>query len=371
MSEITQNIVVQPIDATFIVDNNNINFTPTDISMNIYAGGLGMAGGSSGQLQYNNGGILGGIPTATYVSGNLNLGSTANIKITGGSANFALITDGAGNLSWEQVANANYATYANYANFAGNAFSVAGANVTGAVAYAGNVTIAAQANITSLGTLTGLTVNGTSNLTNVSNVVITGGTNGQYLQTNGSGGLAWVSGGGAGNGVVGGSNTQIQYNNSGNFAGSPNFTFNNTTNVVTSTGFTGPVISLPYGTENVSLITAQTGTYNFDFISSSIRYTTSNAAANLTLNFRGNSTVSSNTILANGQSVTGTYVLATGSTPYGVTAVQVDGSAQTIKWVGGNVPSQFANVLNSYTFTIIKTSTTPTYTVFGSSTRYS
>lgn len=64
---------------------------------------------------------------------------------------------------------------------------------------------------------------------NISNVHISGGTNGQYLQTDGSGNLSWTSGGGSGNGVVGGSNTQVQFNDAGNFGGNVGFTFNKVT----------------------------------------------------------------------------------------------------------------------------------------------
>ena len=58
----------------------------------------------------------------------------------------------------------------------------------------GLLTTAAQTNITSLSTLTGLSVNGTANLSAVGNVIITGGTAGQYLKaTNGEGGLEYAS----------------------------------------------------------------------------------------------------------------------------------------------------------------------------------
>jgi hypothetical protein len=56
---------------------------------------------------------------------------------------------------------------------------------------------------------------------------------------------------------------------------------------------------------------------------------------------------------------------------YYVTAVEIDGSAQTIKYAAGASPLPVANSKNSYTFTVIKTSTTPTYDVLGSFTRYS
>ena len=63
----------------------------------------------------------------------------------------------------------------------------------------------------------------------VGNLHITGGTNGQYLQTDGAGNLDW-------NTIplsAGGNNTQIQYNNTGVLDGSNTFTFNNSTNTVT------------------------------------------------------------------------------------------------------------------------------------------
>jgi len=82
-----------------------------------------------------------------------------------------------------------------------------------------------------------LTVNSTSNLGNVGNVVITGGSANYYLQTDGTGNLTWTAQtGGTGNGVPGGANTQIQFNNAGVFGGSPNFTYNNTTGNISLAG---------------------------------------------------------------------------------------------------------------------------------------
>ena len=464
MSDITANIVVQPIDLNVQVQQSEITVTPEVLGLNIYAGGFATAAGNTGTVQYNNGGVLGGIPSVFWTGTQLSLGDTNNITISGGSPNYALRTDGAGNLSWGDTANANYANFAgnavfannaanaNYANFAGNAvfannaananianvaYSVSAANVVGTVAnanyaaFAGNVTIAAQPNITSVGNLTSLTVVGTSNLGNVGNVKVTGGVNGYFLQTDGTGNLSFVAGGGSGNGVVGGSNTQIQFNDAGSFGGSAAFVFDKTSNVMTLAGnisatnlignlangnsdiniptangninfdvagnanivvvtgtganiagtlnVTGnvtagnvastPIASMPYGTEKVGIIGAQTGTYNFDLITNSIQYSNANAAANLTLNFRGNSTTTLSSIVNTGASVTGTYLMTTGATAYGVTAVQVDGAAQTIRWAG-NISAIYTNTISSYTFTVVKTSATPTYLVFGSVTKY-
>lgn len=75
-------------------------------------------------------------------------------------------------------------------------------------------------------------------LGSVANVKITGGTNGYVLQTDGTGNLSWTAqtGGSAGNGLPGGSNSQIQYNSAGNFAGGAGFTWNNASNLLTVTG---------------------------------------------------------------------------------------------------------------------------------------
>jgi hypothetical protein len=101
---------------------------------------------------------------------------------------------------------------ANY--FTGNFYGTANSATT-----AGTVTTNAQPNITSVGTLTGLTSTGTVNLTGASNVAlgpvanvhITGGTTGQYLQTDGSGTLTWatVSSGSTSNISNGNSNVSI------------------------------------------------------------------------------------------------------------------------------------------------------------------
>ena len=77
--------------------------------------------------------------------------------------------------------------------------------------------------------------NGNLSLGNVANVKMTGGTNGYYLQTDGSGNLTWATGSNySGNGTVAGANTQIQFNDEGNFGAVAGFTFDKTTSVFTA-----------------------------------------------------------------------------------------------------------------------------------------
>lgn len=350
MSDITANIIVQPLDLSVQVEQPTITITPEPINLTVFAGGYAQAAGNNGTVQYNNGGVLAGLNSVFWTGSQLSLGDTNNITISGGSPNYALITDGAGNLSWGNIEAANTANTANYANFAGN------------------VTIAAQPNITSLGTLTGLNVDGISNLSNVGNVKVTGGTNGQYLQTDGTGNLSWVSGGGSGNGVVGGSDTQVQFNDAGSFGGSPTLTFNKTSNTLTvssnlSLGTIG-ALSIQQATEKVNVVASPAaGTINFNVIGNAILYYTVPATGNFTLNIRGNNTTSLNSIMANNQSLTCTFIATTGSPSYYATNYQIDGANITPKFAGGPVLNGTINGLDIYTLNIIKTGS-GTYSTF-------
>ena len=89
------------------------------------------------------------------------------------------------------------------------------------------------------------------------------------------------------------------------------------------------------------------------------------------MNFRGNSSITANSIIANGKSVTSTYIMTTGTTPYTISSITIDGNSANVKWVGGITPAAFANTSTAYTYTVVKTSTTPTFVIFGSATRYS
>lgn len=114
-----------------------------------------------------------------------------------------------------------------------------------------------------------------------------------------------------------------------------------------------------------------TGTVNFDVATQAILYYTSNAAANFTLNFRGTSGITLSSLLTVGDSITLTFLNTNGATAYYPNVIQVDGSTVTPKWQGGTAPSVGnASSIDAYTFTIIKTAATPTYTVFGTQTRF-
>lgn len=116
--------------------------------------------------------------------------------------------------------------------------------------------------------------------------------------------------------------------------------------------------------------TAATGTINFDTTTQSVLYYTTNASGNFTVNFRGSSGTTQNTIMATGESLSATFLVTNGATAYYNSAVQVDGSSVTPKWQGGTAPtSGNASAIDSYTYVIIKTGSAA-FTVLASVTKF-
>jgi hypothetical protein len=116
--------------------------------------------------------------------------------------------------------------------------------------------------------------------------------------------------------------------------------------------------------------TAATGTINYDITTQSVLYYTSNASANWTVNFRGSSGTSLDTLMSTGESMSVTFLVTQGATAYYNSAVQIDGSSVTPKWQGGTAPtSGNASSIDSYTYVIIKTGAA-TFTVLATQTKF-
>jgi hypothetical protein len=113
---------------------------------------------------------------------------------------------------------------------------------------------------------------------------------------------------------------------------------------------------------------AATGTINFDVATASIWYYTSNATANHTLNFRYNSSVSLNTALPVGDTITLVWLNTNGATPYYPNTIQIDGTTVTPK-VPAAITAGNASAIDAYSFTIIKTASA-TYTVLETQTKF-
>lgn len=99
--------------------------------------------------------------------------------------------------------------------------------------------------------------------------------------------------------------------------------------------------------EVLSTKTGATGTVDHDFTASSIFYHTS-AAADFTANITNVPTTDDRTTNI-------VLVIVQGATPYLPTALQIGGSAVTIKWQGGSAPSGTASQVDVVSFTLIRT----------------
>jgi hypothetical protein len=170
----------------------------------------------------------------------------------------------------------------------------------------------------------------------------------QFLQTNGSGTLSFAT---------------VPLTSTAN-------TFTGTQTFSGTSSATAIVLNDAAEVATVSA-TAATGTINYDITTQSVVYYTSNASANWTVNFRGSSGTSLNTLMSTGQSMTVAFLVTQGSTAYYNNVVQVDGttSGVTTRWLGGAPTAGNASGIDSYRYLIIKTGSA-TFTVLASNTQF-
>jgi len=240
----------------------------------------------------------------------------------------------AGNLAFGELA-------INYAD--GKLFYKDGSSAVQVIAWKTTPVSAGGTGSTSLTANNVLLGNGTSALQ-----VVAPGTSGNVLTSNGT---TWQS-------TTPASGVSLSANNT--WTGTQ--TFNGTSSIFATT--------LLDANETVNVVAAApSSTTNYYVQSGSVQYYTSNAANNWTLNIAFSSGTSMNTALSTGQSVTFTLVTTQGSTAYYNSAVTIDGTSVTPKWIGGAPTAGNASGLDVYRFAVIKTASA-TYTVLASLTQY-
>jgi hypothetical protein len=87
------------------------------------------------------------------------------------------------------------------------------------------------------------------------------------------------------------------------------------------------------------IVTPANGTINLDVSTASVNIRTSNSSGNYVLNVRGSSSVTLNSLMQIGESITVTFESPNGSTAYYATGYTIDGNSVTPKWLGGTAPS--------------------------------
>jgi hypothetical protein len=116
--------------------------------------------------------------------------------------------------------------------------------------------------------------------------------------------------------------------------------------------------------------TAPASSINYDFKTQAVRYYTSNATTNFTVNIRGNGTTTLDATMTTGQTATMVLMVTNGATPYYPNVIQIDGTTVTPKYQGGfAITAGNANSVDIYTITIVKTASA-TFTSFVSQTKF-
>ena len=118
--------------------------------------------------------------------------------------------------------------------------------------------------------------------------------------------------------------------------------------------------TLTFTSEKLNTKTSATGTVTHDLSTGSVFYHSS-ISNNFTANF-------TNVPTTNDRALGVTLVLAQGVTPYMSTALQIDGSAQTIKWVNNTTPTGTASKVDIVGFSFIRTGSA--WTVLGQYSTY-
>jgi len=118
--------------------------------------------------------------------------------------------------------------------------------------------------------------------------------------------------------------------------------------------------------------TAATGTINYDVTTQSDLYYTSNAAANWTVNFRGDGSNTLDSLMSTGESVTVAFGVTQGGTAYfnNTARITVDTSGTvTVKWQGAQPVAGSVNAIDYYVYKITKTGA-GTWTILASQTPF-
>lgn len=159
-------------NTTLVVTGTGVNVTGTLNATGSITGNFGGNVTNATQANITSLGTL----TGLNVNGLSNLGPVGNVTITGGSANYYLMTNGSGGLSWTNalltpIPGSNTQVLFNDAGAANASSSLTFNKTTGALTatlLGGTLTTNAQTNITSVGTLTSLIVQGNINTANSS-----------------------------------------------------------------------------------------------------------------------------------------------------------------------------------------------------------
>jgi hypothetical protein len=153
-------------------------------------------------------------------------------------------------------------------------------------------------------------------------------------------------------------------------AGAGSFTTLSASSTASLTGALSISNLITAGEKTTVSATAAASTIQYDMLTQSILYYTTNATGNWTINLRGNGSTTLNSVMAIGETRTITFLAAQGSPAFYQTGLTIDGAAVTPKWQNGVTPtSGNTSGIDVYVLAIVKTASA-TFTVLESSTKF-
>lgn len=299
------------------------------VTSNITAGNLIISGGMFGALNGQVGAITPNTGTFTNVVVNNNMSVSGNI--TGSNANLGnavranfFIGDGGllTNVSTPSSLTANSANFANIAN---------------------TVVTSAQPNITSVGTLTSLAVTGniSAGNANLGNATRANFFIGNFFGTANSATTANSSNTANSATTAGTVTTNAQ----------PNITsVGSLTSLAVTGNFTGNVISASLTKEKLNYFTLNTASSSATLDTNLGSVWWINGVSNMSDPFA----VNFSNVPSSSTEITVFVVMVwNGATAKAIKQLQINGTAQTVKWLGNTVPSGTPSALDIYSFTLI------------------
>ena len=148
------------------------------------------------------------------------------------------------------------------------------------------------------------------------------------------------------------------------------FSLQSNTSIFTSNLTITGTTSIAQAKEKVT-VTGAGGAINFDALTQAVVYYNSTSTSNFTVNFRGDSSATLNSIMNVGESFTAVVVSTQGASSFYLTGITIDGTATglTTRWASQTPASGGTSGIDAYSVTIIKTASA-TFTVLASITKF-